>query len=63
VCSDNQFTCNNGQCISDDKQCDGNVDCSDKSDEFCEAQGCDKGNILVINITYSLFNGFETWYR
>lgn len=33
LCSDDEFECNNGQCIPLDKVCDENRDCSDSSDE------------------------------
>ena len=33
ACTDNQFRCTNGQCISACKRCDGRTDCADSSDE------------------------------
>ncbi|XP_037822837.1 modular serine protease-like isoform X1 [Lucilia sericata] len=35
-CSYNDWACDNGQCIPDDKLCDGKVDCRDRSDEIAE---------------------------
>ena len=32
-CNHREFRCNDGQCIDDQKVCDTNMDCSDKSDE------------------------------
>ncbi|XP_008207498.1 modular serine protease [Nasonia vitripennis] len=32
-CRSNQFRCDNGQCIGNTELCDGNVDCTDRSDE------------------------------
>ncbi|GAA6067479.1 basement membrane-specific heparan sulfate proteoglycan core protein isoform X1 [Tachysurus ichikawai] len=32
-CRADQFTCQNGQCVSQDYVCDGDTDCSDGSDE------------------------------
>lgn len=59
MCSENQFRCNNGQCISIGKECNGDVDCSDESDELgCESQKCDKGNSFAISVIDDLFNGF-----
>lgn len=43
-CSDSQFACNSGQCISIGKKCNGDKDCLDGSDEFnCKPVVCDKG--------------------
>lgn len=33
ICTKNEFTCRNGQCIQQNLQCDGRADCSDSSDE------------------------------
>ena len=33
-CTEDQFVCNNGECISKDFKCDGDTDCDDGSDEF-----------------------------
>ncbi|KAM7364701.1 modular serine protease-like [Cochliomyia hominivorax] len=35
-CSDNDWECDNGECISEEKACDGKVDCRDRSDEIAE---------------------------
>ncbi|MBN3296498.1 LRP2 protein, partial [Amia calva] len=42
-CSQNQFTCLNGQCISDQWKCDGFKDCTDNSEELervCAFHSC-----------------------
>jgi hypothetical protein len=53
VCSDDQFRCDNGQCISVGKKCNGNADCSDESDEIgCELRECDEGNTFAISIRH-----------
>ncbi|RXG61743.1 Low-density lipoprotein receptor-related protein 2 [Armadillidium vulgare] len=42
-CSSNEWTCENGECISDFARCDGSADCSDKSDEkSCTTITCSK---------------------
>jgi hypothetical protein len=52
TCSDNQFTCKSGQCISIGKKCNGDKDCVDGSDELdCHPQECDKGKFSV-SVTY-----------
>ncbi|KAJ9573514.1 hypothetical protein L9F63_009078, partial [Diploptera punctata] len=40
-CSEDQFTCKNGQCIPEHKSCDANRDCIDGSDEL-NCNSCDK---------------------
>ena len=35
-CNQNEFECDNGGCINKDYRCDGDNDCSDRSDE----RGC-----------------------
>jgi hypothetical protein len=35
LCPYDYFACTNGQCITSEKQCDGAMDCADKSDENC----------------------------
>ena len=35
-CDSDEFTCDNGQCVPSDYQCDADNDCADYSDE----QGC-----------------------
>ena len=37
-CRGNQFTCNDGECIPADHECDNKNDCGDRSDE----SGCGK---------------------
>ena len=32
-CTENEFSCNNGICVSMDQRCDGRSDCDDSSDE------------------------------
>ena len=32
-CKRNEFTCNNGRCVTETRKCDGNDDCGDGSDE------------------------------
>ena len=48
-CSNSEFRCNNGQCISGRWQCDGVGDCQDDSDE----DGCCKSKLLVPWLTIS----------
>ena len=43
-CSDNQFTCDSGQCVSQYDRCDDFTDCRDDSDE----KGCGMRTILLI---------------
>lgn len=43
-CSGDQFTCITGSCISLSQRCDGNMDCTDQSDEFL----CGKYLLLLI---------------
>ena len=46
TCSDNQFTCNDGHCISMDLRCDQASNCADGSDEFsCQ--------MLIMNDNYN----------
>ena len=41
VCRDDQFTCENGDCIQNNWRCDGSPDCDDGSDEAdCSKHNC-----------------------
>ncbi|KAK4327382.1 hypothetical protein Pmani_002145 [Petrolisthes manimaculis] len=45
VCGKNFFTCNNNVCVTEDKLCDGQDDCSDYSDEnLCNVNECNQSN-------------------
>ena len=46
-CLRNQYTCDDGKCISLDWQCDGYGDCDDSEDEK-NCEGKDSVNILPI---------------
>jgi hypothetical protein len=49
VCSDSQFACASGQCISIGKRCNGDRDCLDGTDELdCNPEECNKGMSKVI---------------
>eukprot|EP00058_Branchiostoma_floridae_P025122 XP_002610612.1 hypothetical protein BRAFLDRAFT_65802 [Branchiostoma floridae] len=48
VCDDDQFTCDDGECIPADYQCDDDADCQDRSDEKncrCCSHAC--GNAMI----------------
>lgn len=46
-CSEDQFTCDSGQCIRSQYKCDGRADCDDSSDESLRV--CYQGKILRID--------------
>ena len=56
VCLQNQFTCNNKQCIATSKTCDGVNDCGDYSDEILPCSGITYYILIRIDIlsTYYL---------
>ena len=39
-CDDDEFTCDNGRCIDDARECDGFDDCLDNSDEHSQCGMC-----------------------
>ena len=48
-CSDSQFACASGQCISIGKRCNGDRDCLDGTDEMdCHPVECNQGKSNVI---------------
>ncbi|XP_037822845.1 LOW QUALITY PROTEIN: modular serine protease-like [Lucilia sericata] len=49
-CSNSDWSCDNGQCISDNKLCDGKVDCGDRSDEI--AENCIQFHVICQNSTF-----------
>lgn len=38
-CTEDEFQCNDGRCIPNNKVCDGSKDCSDGEDEDCITEG------------------------
>ena len=58
-CTDEEFTCNNGHCISMTLRCDGTADCKDRSDEkhctlIAPNEEYNKGNLSNSNQPYFL---------
>lgn len=50
TCSDDLFTCNNGECALKSWQCDGDEDCDDGSDELgCPEVTCEAGQFVCAN--------------
>ena len=51
-CNHNEFHCNSGLCIDKKKQCNGQVDCSDESDEVgCVSSQCSLDQFMCNNNT------------
>ncbi|XP_062500732.1 uncharacterized protein LOC134177969, partial [Corticium candelabrum] len=48
ACTANEFICTDGQCVSSQKRCDGNLDCHDRSDENCCDQNSNSGKEFVL---------------
>ena len=38
-CQLGEFTCDSGECIAENKRCDGIKDCADNTDELCSFMG------------------------
>lgn len=53
-CQVGEFTCDDGECISDHKVCDGTTDCADGSDELCSYMDISMGSQCS---SHSIFYG------
>ena len=53
-CNKNSFTCGNGQCISASFQCNGKIDCDDRSDEeFCPGKNFYYSTLQICAVEFS----------
>lgn len=50
ICTADHFQCSNSLCIDKNKQCDGSIDCIDKSDEL----NCPIGKNLTKTLIFSM---------